>query len=83
MEVVRALLMYYTITVGRPDDKQSHCRTGEECECEELRFRGSPLACGVMCSVSSNWNGHSLSTPQMIYVLKQFLSSDDNMVLFF
>ena len=29
---VRAL--YYTVTVGRPDDKQNRCRTGEECECE-------------------------------------------------
>ena len=38
------------VTVGRPDDKQNHCRTGEEFECEKLRFRGSPLACGVMCS---------------------------------
>ena len=28
---------------GRPDDKQNHCRTGEEYECER---RGLPLACG-------------------------------------
>ena len=28
-----------TVAVGRPDNKQNHCRTGEECECEELRLR--------------------------------------------
>ena len=46
-----------TIAIGRPDNKQNCCRTGEdcECECEELHFRrGSPLACGVMCFVSSS-----------------------------
>ena len=38
-----------TIAVGRPDNKQNHCGTREECECEELRFRrGSPLVCEVM-----------------------------------
>ena len=42
------LLVEFIVTVGRPDDKQNHCRTGEEFECEKLRFRGSPLACGVM-----------------------------------
>ena len=24
---------------GRPDDKRNRSRTGEECECEELRLR--------------------------------------------
>ena len=44
-----------TVAVGRPDNKQNRCRTGEECECEEFRLgRGSPLACGVMCFVSSS-----------------------------
>ena len=33
--------------------QQNRCKTGEECECEELRFRrGSPLACRVMCFAS-------------------------------
>ena len=51
---------HYTVAVGRPDDKQNRCRTGDECECEELRLRrGSPLAYGVisvrgMCFVSSS-----------------------------
>ena len=41
---VRAL----NITIGRPDNKQNRCRTGEEGECEELCFRrSSPLACGL------------------------------------
>ena len=44
------------VAVGRPDKNQYHCRTGEECEREELRLiRSSPLACGVMCSVSSSY----------------------------
>ena len=28
-----------TVAVGRPDSKLNHCRTGEECKCEELRLR--------------------------------------------
>ena len=32
------------VTIGRPDNKQNHCRTGEECECEEFHLRkGLPL----------------------------------------
>ena len=31
-------LTLYTVTFGRLDDKQNHCRTGEECECEKLRL---------------------------------------------
>ena len=46
-----------TIAVGRPDNNQNHCRTGEECECEELLHlrRGTPLACRVMCFASSSF----------------------------
>ena len=43
-----------TVADGRPDNKQNRCRTGEECECH-LR-RGSPIACGVMCFVSSSFS---------------------------
>ena len=43
------------LAVGRPGDGQNHCRTGKECECEVLCLRrGSPLACWVMCFVSSS-----------------------------
>ena len=38
------------VAVGRPDNKQTHCGTGEVCESEELCLRrGFPLACRVMC----------------------------------
>ena len=40
-----------TITISRPDNKQNHCRTAEEVNVH-LR-KGSPLAHGVMCFVSS------------------------------
>ena len=45
----------YTIIIGKPDNKQNGCGTGEECECEELRLRrGFPLACRVMCFARSS-----------------------------
>ena len=45
-----------TVTIsGRPENKQNHCGTGEECKCEELRLRrGSSLACRAMCFASSS-----------------------------
>ena len=44
-----------TIAVGRPDNKQNRCRTGEECECEELRLRkGFAISCGIMGFASSS-----------------------------
>ena len=45
-----------TVAVGRPNNKQNCCKSGEECECEELRFRrGSPvIVCEVMGFASSS-----------------------------
>ena len=47
-----------TIVIGRPDNKQNRYRSGEECECEELRLRrGLPLYhVGYMCFVSSSFH---------------------------
>ena len=60
---------------GRPDDKQNHCRTGEECECEQFHLRrGSPLACGVMCFVSSSFNKHRLCCIRNVWPLVLTLS---------
>ena len=49
-----------TIAIGRPDDKQNHCRNGEEFEYEELHLRkGSPFACRVMYFVNSSFTSRS------------------------
>ena len=71
-----------TVTIGRPDNKQSRCRTGEECECEELCLRrGSPLVCRIICFVKAQvihlpmylgnlhlQNLHQMKTIYMIYI---------------
>ena len=36
---------------GIPDDKQTHCRTGEEFEYEKLHFRGLKLGQVLICIV--------------------------------
>ena len=54
--LVSNLLPYSGNLHGRPDNKQNHCGTGEECECDELRSRrGLPSACGVMGFASSSF----------------------------
>ena len=47
------LTLEFALVVDKPDNKQNHCGTGEECECEELR-RGPPLACVVTYFASTS-----------------------------
>ena len=56
MELALKVRAMYTVAVGRRDDMQNRCRTGEECEDEELYLRrGSPLVCGIICFVTSSY----------------------------
>ena len=41
----------HSVAVGRPDNQQNRCRTGNV---RSSGSRGSSLACGVMCFVSSS-----------------------------
>ena len=60
----------------RADDKQNHCRTTNECECEELcLIRGTPLACGVF--VISDFMLHIL-----ILLLLQIYDAADNLFFY-